>query len=221
MTMLQTKQLTLRHPTDWDDPWENFLLRSDAYLKDGTRCSLKSIADTYYAQCWSFNAESEALWRRYADKTRRAVKIRSKAGKLMAEIYPFNSELAPLQFFFRRVRYASTEELEKFKQSISDCNTSYWSELFLKSLCLKRREFSYEEEVRLIYQEPNSTAGTNEIPLIKNIPADPTRFIEEIVIDPWCSETERDVLEKQISNWYNGQLKRSQMLDPSNSIVVI
>lgn len=221
MTMLQTKQLTLRHPTDWDDPWENFLLRSAAYLKDGTPCSLKSIADTYYAQRWSFNAESEALWRRYADKTRRAVKIRSTAGKLMAEIYPVNSELAPLQFFFRRVRYVSTEELEKFKQSMKDCITSNWSELFLESLCLKRKAFSYEDEVRLIYQETESSSPPKPTPEVKTIPADPTRFIEEVVVDPWCSEKERMNLEKAISGLYSGSLQRPQLLDGSDTVVVI
>lgn len=221
MTMLQTKQLTLRHPTDWDDPWENFLLRSAAYLKDGTPCSLKSIADTYYAQCWSFNAESEALWRRYAGKTRRAVKIRTTAGKLMAEIYPFNSELAPLQFFFRRVRYVSTEELEEFKQSMRDCLTFNWRELFLESLCLKRKAFSYEDEVRLIYQETESSSPPNPTPEVKTIPADPSRFIEEVVVDPWCSEEERKSLEKEISGLYSGSLQRSQLLDGSDTVVVI
>lgn len=221
MTMLQTKQLTLRHPTDWDDPWENFLLRSDAYLKDGTPCSLKSIADTYYAQCWSFNAESEALWRRYADITRRAVKIRTTAGKLMAEIYPFNSELAPLQFFFRKVQYVSAETLEEFKQSMGDCHISNWSNQFLESLCLKRKAFSYEDEVRLIYQETESSSPPKPTPEVKTIPADPTRFIEEVVVDPWCSEQERMNLETAISGLYSGSLQRSQLLDGSDTVVVI
>lgn len=219
--MIQTKQLFLKHPTDWDDPWENFLLRSDAYLKDGSRCSLRSIANTYYAQCWSFNEESEAFWRRYADKTRRAVKIRTTAGKLMAEIYPFSSTFAPLQFFFRRVRYVSTEELEKFKQSMRDCLISNWSELFLESLCLKRKVFSYEEEVRLIYQETESGSKYKPAPQIKTIPADPSRFIEELVVDPWCTDQDRVTLEKTMSNWYKGQLQRSQMLDGSDSAVVV
>ena len=221
MMMLRTKQLTLRHPTDWDDPWENFLLRSDAYLKDGTPCSLKSIADTYYVQCWSFNAESEALWRRYADKTRRAVKIRTTAGKLMAEIYPFNSTFAPLQFSFRKVQYVSAETLEEFKQSMGDCHISNWSNQFLESLCLKRKVFSYEEEVRLIYQETESGSKYKPAPQIKTIPADPSRFIEELVVDPWCTDQDRVTLEKTMSNWYKGQLQRSQMLDGSDSAVVV
>lgn len=221
MTMIQTKQLTLRRPTDWDDPWENFLLRSDAYLKDGTHCSLKNIADTYYAQCWSFNEESEALWRRYANKTQRAVKIRTTAGKLMAEIYPFNSKLAPIQFFFRKVQYVSAGELEEFKRSMGDCHISFWGERFLESLCLKRKAFSYEEEARLIYQETESGSKNKPTPKEKKLAADPSRFIEELVVDPWCSEQDRSTLERTISGLHSWPLQRSKMLDASDSVVIV
>ena len=53
--MMRSNELVLVNPIKWDDSFENFFLRRNAIMQDGTKVSLEDISNSWYGQCWSFN----------------------------------------------------------------------------------------------------------------------------------------------------------------------
>ena len=70
----------------WDDPFENFFLRSEVTGPGGEKISIENIAEDWYGQCWTLNADTDAMWRIYShDKD--GIKIRTTIRKLFNSFY--------------------------------------------------------------------------------------------------------------------------------------
>ena len=78
-----TKRNTLVKPKKWDDPFENFVL-TQAIKVNPSHPSI-GVKDRFYGQCWSFERESDAMWRIYSPG-KEGVKVRTTIGKLFASL---------------------------------------------------------------------------------------------------------------------------------------
>jgi len=57
--LLKMKENVLSKPKKWDDPFENFILRSHL-IREGTRVSI-GLRDCFYGQCWTLQSVSDAM----------------------------------------------------------------------------------------------------------------------------------------------------------------
>lgn len=55
------EKLSLVRPKMWDDPFENWLLKSYGLTPEGHRVHLTKIRDALYSQCWTLHRETDAM----------------------------------------------------------------------------------------------------------------------------------------------------------------
>lgn len=173
LAFIEKEKTYLTNISVWDDPYEDVL--KNLPVKDSSsRFGEFRTFRSYFAQSWSLNGNSDAMWRIYS-KNSEGLLIKSTVRKFKSIQ---NIDLA----LFGRVVYF--DDLRKSLAKISNdepkdpkINTLKWS-------LLKRRAFDHEKEVRFItlgkhinfYLEPESK--TIELSL------DPKNFLEDIIIDP-------------------------------------
>jgi hypothetical protein len=61
LDVYKTEQVGFRQTIKWDDPFENFLLRSSVRDPSGELLSLEEIAKKWYGQCWTLERETDAF----------------------------------------------------------------------------------------------------------------------------------------------------------------
>lgn len=218
---LETNTLYFVKPEVWNDPYENFLLRSKGVLKDGTKVCLDNLKNQIVAQCWSTKAECDGLWRTYSPKhdTERsiddiAVKVETTVRKLFEEFYDMNSKFHELIYFVGKVQYVSDDELKKFFTDDFLHDTTNFITTF--TLLLKRDAFSYEEEVRFIY---NGTERIDEKG--KSLPVQLNNVIDKITIEPWVSKKEEVFVRDKLKKYYQGDIVKDTLYDEIQSIITI
>jgi len=216
---LRTQRLCLVRPSEWEDPFENFLLNSQGILPDGTRVGFSPIRDQYYGQCWTLRRECDGLWRNYRAAATAAIKVKTTVEKLMNAFYDLSNRFHELSYFIGKVDYSTDEEIENFFQDELDILHFNSGVEFVQSLLIKRTSFDYEREVRIIFNKPVS----DEIDLttIHNpwddtnhflVQFDPNILIEEIEIDPWLSQPEFERLRDEFINLgYHGRITQSTL----------
>jgi hypothetical protein len=109
--ILTTNQLGLVRPKVWDDPFENWLLKSKFILKNGNEASVMSSQD-FVGQCWTATEESDAMWRIYSPE-KSGVKIKTTIGKLLNELLNQVEDENKFEIskFIGKVKYLSKEEI--------------------------------------------------------------------------------------------------------------
>ena len=196
--LIKTKKLVLVNPYKWDDPFENFFLRANAIDQDGSLVSLQNIANSWYGQCWTFNKESDALWRIYSsDKD--GVRVKTTVKKLFSSVWNDNDKFKSLNYFIGAVEYKSRKEIEEFMN-----NTSFWdiaiggqNDGFAKLLCIKRLEFQHENEVRLLIHDNNNIGKNGRF----GIDIECENIFEEICLDPRLEEDSYEELKEEIKKY--------------------
>lgn len=184
LEMFESKENVLVKPSLWDDPFENFLFNSAVLQPDGTE--YKSILrDRAYAQCWSLNIESDAMWRIYAPE-KNGVKIAITIRKLFNSFYKSISDYPGMSCFIGKVDYHPRKKLKSLIDDVKKNGITKGGSLSqAKSLLIKRNAFKHEEEVRLIYLDPRNKSSGN----LFRYNFDPLRLIEKITFDPRMSES--------------------------------
>lgn len=210
----QRKNVLVR-PKKWDDPFENFMLRSKLLLPTGEQASL-AFHDDFYGQCWSTTSQSEALWRLYSsDKT--SIRIRTTPRKLFAGLCEHLNEWAHVSAFVGKVRYFSKAKLLTHAQQVfADIDIPKGKD-FAQTLLFKRAAFKHESEVRLLYFERKKlTTDTFSYPVT------PEDIVEDIRLDPRLSEDEAVALRKEIKNktGFKGTVKKSDLYDPPPTLLL-
>lgn len=179
--LLETRELVLVNPKKWDDPFENFFLKADAIKPNGRRVSLKGLADSWYGQCWTYNEESDALWRIYSPE-KDGIKVSTTIRKLFGCLWNENDDFRKVKYFIGKVSYQSRSEIEELrgKNSLMNIASGGQNDKFARLLCIKRPEFSHENEVRiLVYDTEKKCANGCYI-----FPFDYQNIIEDVCIDP-------------------------------------
>lgn len=169
----QKKQLVLVPPKKWDDPFENLLLSAKVYLSTGETGDLQPIRDKIYGQCWTRHRETDAMWRIYsADKN--GAKVKSTPRKLLDALKASDTQFRDIQCFVGRVSYMKQDDLVSTLKGLALFNPN--GSGIAESLMYKRREFSHEREVRLVYTGQSSDVYSFAI--------DPNFAFDEVIFDP-------------------------------------
>lgn len=132
--LIELKKLTFSKISNWDDPWENVLARQCSFLSNGKEMNSYSDSLDLYGQCWTLNAESDAMWRIYSPN-KSGVQVETTVGCLQHLI-------GYRRLFVDRVQYCKDPKdfLEKQKTIKLKCSEAL----------LKRDAFRHEEELRIL-----------------------------------------------------------------------
>lgn len=101
--LFESRQNVLVKPKNWEDPFENFILKCPVMFSDGTLAPIP-LRDQTYGQCWTFQKASDAMWRIYSPKSD-AVRLRSTVDKLFASLWGRFGKRSSSEAFVGRVRY--------------------------------------------------------------------------------------------------------------------
>lgn len=182
--LVKNKTNVLVHPSKWDDPFENFLLKSKFEL-GGNDLSVAELRDNLFGQCWTLRIkETDAIWRIYSPE-KNGVRVKSTIKNVFEPLVRQQNNLWNDTAYFGKVNYVKGRELSKIvENSFSDQSSSIVNGLpIIKSLLTKRKAFEHEKEVRVIYRgKPNLTGG------IHGYNINPQEFIQELLFDPRMDE---------------------------------
>lgn len=173
---LENRQLVLVRPCKWEDPFENIFLSALLTTDEGMTGSF-GFRDSVYGQCWTFEKETDAMWRIYSPK-KQGIKVTTTPRKLLEALQAATKEFWELSCFIGRVQYQNEDTLLNTLQNIDWQNPD--GSGIAKSLLYKRDEFTHEREIRLIYSAPDSTSNSD----IHAFGIIPNELIEELVLDP-------------------------------------
>ena len=174
--MLANGIISLTCPNKWtaddDDPFENWLFQAKIHKRESIQSKLIAEGRKFFAQCWSLNENSHAMWRLYADEYR-GFKIQTTPTKLSERVH---RALEGTYFYPRmgKVLYKTEAEVKaefkRWRELIAELN----QDGIFKSLLIKREAYASEEEVRLIINNFDAVSQSKN----GNIREIPQQFIE-------------------------------------------
>jgi hypothetical protein len=223
--VLRLRQLTLVKPSMWVDPREDLCSRillepelGASFVKPPRQ--LSDYLTECWAQCWSYEANSDVLLRAYSrvvldpissrntTPAEEGVRVTTTARRIMSGMGEWVSKHHNDHFYLAGVTY---EPEGKFGQRLANRLGKEGPRYFstpdgrAESLCMKRQRFSHENEVRLLCvgKERLGTA-----PNIRRFEIDPNDLFTEIAFDPRLAAFER--IERELwlrSAGYTGQIE--------------
>ena len=224
LSMLVNDENTLVHPSCWKDPFEKQLNNYFVKTIEGNEEHLGNFeANRWYAQCWSFQKDSDGLWRSFTNnKNVRSVKIQSTIKQLLDSYKP--SKTCKTEMYLCNVYYSPEGEYDK---NISLLSKDYQIFLYkgmepdskaeeiqfvneLSILTLKRDAFSYEHECRLLAYRPQCYKKPSW-----RYKMDINELATSIEFDPWTPEYEQDFYKKLLEEklGYKGEISFSHLYD--------
>lgn len=139
--LFKKRKNALVHPSEWDDPYENFILKSKVQMKLG-EIKVYDFHENIYGQCWSRHKASDAMWRIYSpDKD--GIRIKTTIRKLLSSLYYGSVHKPSWSCVIGKVEYLTERKLNKYANSIY-VNGSLSKENLFRSLLVKRRAFKHE-----------------------------------------------------------------------------
>ncbi len=202
-TMLAAKQDAVVNPTKWDDPFENFFLERTEIMDNATggTIPLRNLAVDWYGQCWSLNADTDAMWRIYSPNPGVAsgVKVRTTIRKLFANLKATGSVAPYLQFFVGKVEYLEESDILDLmaRLTFTDVMMGGQGDRFAGLLCIKRTAFRYEAELRLLFQDIDPKRGASGA---FQFSLDANSVFEEVVLDPRLNDNDAAALTTQLQS---------------------
>jgi len=194
--IIVSRENGLVHPSKWDDPFENFLLKNQAKMTDGTNVSLSQLSASWYGQCWTRNFDSDAMWRIYSH-CKDGVRVKTTVRALFSNFYDSADKFASLKYLIGSVEYKQREEIERFlaATTFTDIALGGQPHKFAKSLLIKRSEFSHENEIRLLFHDLKGNHGKNGVAVF---PFNWDIILSEVALDPRLTESEFQIEKKKL-----------------------
>ncbi|MCK1455197.1 DUF2971 domain-containing protein [Bradyrhizobium sp. 35] len=198
LDLLKTGENGLVKPRIWDDPFENFFLRSEVTGPAGEKISIENLAEDWYGQCWTLNADTDAMWRIYSpDKD--GIKVRTTVRKLFDSFYDARDTFADLKYLIGKVQYKTEAEIAALMGRTTFANIAFGGQAtgFARLLSIKREAFIHENEVRLLFQDldPKRASG-----VAARFGFDVNKVCDEVVLDPRLDQAGFDALESEIKS---------------------
>jgi hypothetical protein len=222
---LLSKKITLINFSEWDDPFENFLLKSDVVNLRKQKVDLSKIRSNVYGQCWVTVDETDALWRIYSfDKT--GVKVKANVGKLFDSLYSDGKNTC-LHLYFGKVLYKRVDEIERLMKEQDKIHKDIFDSTgrgIIDYLLIKRQEFAHEHEARIIYNPSSNDPimATNGNTKMIKFAIEPESLIEEVVLDPRLPD---DLFEEYSalikSTGYSKPILKSSLYQPPSFNLVL
>ena len=230
--MFNEKKLILVLPSKWDDPFENLL--SKVIYNDGdNQISLRGITEKFVGQCWTKSQECDGLWRNYTNMKNTpniGVKITTQAHKLLHYVANCeNDKLCNINTFIGNVQYEKDKKIINFFKKI-DINwvTDTKGKNPAKTLLIKRNEFKYENEVRII-KSINDIENSSFIKIESisdgkyYIDIDPNDMITSIVFSPMMDDKNYHKNKQRLIElgFNHSKISKSKLYDLFNESIVI
>lgn len=217
--MFENKTNTLVMPHRWDDPFENSILGLKAQLPSG---AVVEFGQRYifYGQSWTRIYNTDAMWRIYSSD-KNSVCIKTRIHKLVDPLAIYALGLV----FIGKVRYFTADGLFRWAKKVFLDTEEPDIRLLARTLLVKRKAFSHEQEVRLLYVDP----GASNRNLNRQVPIDffqykidPHAMIEKMFLDPRLSEEETSHLVEVIRNRtrFRGSISRSSLYEAPPNLTV-
>jgi hypothetical protein len=212
----RTKRNTLVKPVKWDDPFENFILKSKVRHRSGEICEY-CYHDSVYGQCWTLQKASDAMWRIYSPDSK-SVRIRSKIDDLFNSLRASDHGAPDGMCCIGKVKYLRREKMKKFAGLVYDDSGIRMDKLF-SSLLVKRPAFKHEREIRLLYFEVNDDRAKQDT---ISYEIDPHSVVSQIMLDPRLSMDDTGDLKREIRKrtGFSGRVKRSLLYAPPDDMIV-
>jgi hypothetical protein len=146
---------------------------------------MEMLRQKTYMQCWTATSEKVEMWKEYS-KTKDSVRFTTTLGKI--------TNIAPFHIF--EVEYCNNlsldKEIEQIFPNMNGLSVITITEVFRR----KHKDYSFEEEVRLMYNDMVFDLS-EDLPGIKkksfaNIPD----FVEAVVVDPRATDDLTEEVEK-------------------------
>jgi hypothetical protein len=213
--LFSTKKNVLVSPKKWDDPFENFILKSKAKLPNGEIVDF-GFRDDWFGQCWTRHKASDAMWRIYSPNSK-GVRIRTTIPKLAQSLAGQLGKWQRIQCFLGKVKYLNSSNMMNFANTIFKGKNNPEAYELAQTLLIKRPAFKHENEVRLLYFEKNS-GNTRDI---YKYDIDPHKLIDQIMIDPRVDFSEFKKIKNDIKTKTNfkGRILRSLLYAPPKNMV--
>jgi hypothetical protein len=205
LELFVTGRNTLVKPAQWDDVFENFILKSPVRLRSGEIIEY-NFYDRMYGQCWTLDKASDAMWRIYSSD-KNGIRVRTTIRKLIESLANAQPSLPEVRCCVGKVKYLSDKDLMGIANTTFD-DSGIGVDAIFKSLLVKRKAFKHENEVRALYQELDDDAYSRGL---YRYTVDPHHLIDQIMIDPRRSYPDFKVLKKIIQKTagFEGEIKRS------------
>lgn len=212
--LFDTQTNVLVHPSKWDDPFENFVLKATVRIASGEVGSF-GFRDDLFGQCWTFQSASDAMWRIYSSN-KLGVRVRSTPRKLLASLSAGLGNWAPTQAFIGKVRYLPDAKMRQFARKVFSDGLNPTS--IVSTLLVKRPAFEHEREVRLVYFNQERSEDR-----IYSYPVDAHQLIDQVMTDPRLTADETYVLHEQIKaqTGFRGDILRSMLYAPPRGFEVL
>jgi hypothetical protein len=163
--LIEDEILVLIKPYKWNDPFEDLLSKTVTINSKGEHIGF-NITKDYYGQCWTLREECDGIWRNYASLDN-GVRIETTVKQLLTLLFEYEKKWQNISCFIGKVEYLSESEILSFLQ---DSNFIHWvtdttGKNPAKTLLIKRKEFQYEKEVRLLYASRETTDKGSILPV--------------------------------------------------------
>ena len=204
--LIQNHTLSIPRVNKWEDTYENWFIKEDFRLVDGTKITATNLIPCVYGQCWTKLKESDAMWRIYStvkksesDKTNSfeylqesSIKIRTTAQKIYNAVPPSFRD----KTYIGNVNYLSQQEFDNHVARLDIKSRTNLERALIESYFIKRKEFTHEEEIRttIIFDPSDSEIQNNFIYWSIN----PNDIIEELVADPRLNDEEYQYVHDQL-----------------------
>lgn len=210
LEMITTNNLTLVKTRLWKDPYENFFLKCNAFLQNGTPVDMKGLQEQIFGQCWTLFPETDAFWRIYSHNIN-GVRLKSTVRKLLDAIFDNHSNATLATSFIGKVRYDSQQNINAlFTNPNYIGSISSLSAALIDAQLIKRIEFEHEKEVRLLYQVDSFSPDIQNN--IKSFVIDPNELIDEVMLDPRITGRNENIYRKTLQSLgYKNPIVKSQL----------
>lgn len=197
--VLRNGMIFMEKVNSWSDASENIFLKEGLVdTLEGERLNTDDMSDAVFGQSWTYASENDKMWRKFSpDPDKSGVRIRASFLKLMAAVFIDASCMADT--LMGKVEYKTLKEFEDYynKKSKSDAYIFLRNEL-PDSLFVKKDEFSYEEELRVVKMldtvEYKKYKGCKRIAFKVDI----DDFIDEFVLDPRLNDAEYESRKRKL-----------------------
>lgn len=195
LQLIRNRKLRIGKVSDWEDPYENFFLKSNFYTyvsfyERFVQVGTDEIRNHTYGQSWTLIEESDAMWRIYS-QDKNAVRLKIKIDNLFNIVYTEDSCMATTSI--GEVKYKTDEEITSWIGSIPKESLNI-GKIAEEGLFIKRKPFEHEKEVRIIISKSTENAAEDFLEFrIPNLDV-----FEEFVLDPRLNNEEVMTIRQQL-----------------------
>ena len=199
--LVENKELRIDKVSKWEDPYENFFLKSNFYTyasfyKQNIQVHTDDIINRTYGQSWTMREESDAMWRIYSNKgdiENIDIRVKIKIDNLFNIVYTSDECMATTSI--GPVNYKTDDEITHWMQGLNNIDSEF-PNFAEQSLFIKRIPFAHEEEVRIIISKDTQTPA--EEFLSYDIPD--LNVIEDFILDPRLNEEDEEQITQKLED---------------------